>query len=79
MRSRRFKLIRYRNLPEWGAQTLFFRADGGDRRRPAPFFQPNEVPEFDGESAWFEAERVPKGGGWRIVRRLPDDAIPQLD
>jgi hypothetical protein len=77
MRSRRFKLLRYRNLPEWGGQTLFFRADGGDRRHPAPFFRPNEVPEFEGESAWFEAERVPKGG-WRIVRRLPEDAVSHL-
>jgi hypothetical protein len=77
MRSRRFKLVRYCNLPEWGGQTLFFRADGGDRRHPAPFFRPHEVPEFEGESAWFEAERIPNGG-WRIVRRLPDDAVSHL-
>jgi hypothetical protein len=79
MRSRRFKLIRYRNLPEAGGRTLFFRADGGDRRHPAPFFRPHEVPEFDGDSAWFEAERIRGGGGWRILRRIPDDAAAHLD
>jgi hypothetical protein len=79
MRTRKFKLVRYCNLPQAGGRTLFFRADGGDRMHPAPFFRPDEVPEFEGDSAWFEAEQAPRGGGWRIVRRLPDDAVAHLE
>ena len=69
MQTRTFQLRRFRNRAEAGGETLFFRAMGGDRRHPMPFFRPEEVPAFDGDLAWFLAERGP-GGGWRIVRRI---------
>ncbi len=64
---------RFRGLAEAGGETLFFRALGGDRRHPMPFFRAEEVPAFDGEIAWFLAERVPRRG-WRIVRRIDADS-----
>lgn len=39
------------------------------------FFSPEQVPEFEGDTAWFEAERVPKKG-WRIVRRVDELGRP---
>ncbi len=72
METRIFQLKRFRSLAEAGGDTLFFRALGGDRRHPAPFFRAEEVPAFDGEIAWFLAERAP-WRGWRIVRRIHPD------
>jgi hypothetical protein len=72
MKTRTFRLKRFRGLPEAGGQTLFFRAMGGDRRHPMPFFRADEVPAFDGESALFLAEYVPRRG-WRILGRVHSD------
>lgn len=69
------KLTRQRNLPSAGAGTLFFTTDHIGRRRHSDFFRPSEVPEFEGESAWFEAEQVPKMG-WRILRRVTEHGQP---
>jgi len=71
MRTRVFKLIRCRGLPQDGGETLFFKTAGGDRKHLPKFFSPKDVPEFDGEEAWFECARPPKGR-WRAIRRLPD-------
>jgi hypothetical protein len=73
--TRRFKLTRQRSLPNHGSVTLFFTTDGGSRKHPSPIFRPEAVPEFDGDTAWFEAERVPKVG-WRIVRRVTEHGQP---
>ncbi len=73
MNTRRFQLKRFRSLADAGGETLFFRATGGDRRHPMPFFRPEDVPAFEGDTAWFLAERTPRGG-WRIVRRIHPDA-----
>lgn len=78
MMARRFKLIRQRNMPSAGGTTLFFTCEGGSRKYPLPIFRPDQVPEFEGESAWFEAERVPKMG-WRIVRRVNEHGQPFED
>jgi hypothetical protein len=75
MTLRRFKLIRYRALPDAGGHTLFFAADGGGRRHPAPFFQPHEVPDFEGDTAWFEGEGS-RARGYRIVRRVHENGQP---
>ncbi|HLK24357.1 MAG TPA: hypothetical protein VKT30_06855 [Caulobacteraceae bacterium] len=69
MRQRVFKLIRCRGLPQDGSKTLFFKTAGGDRRRLPKFFAPENVPDFEGEEAWFECER-PAGGRWRAIRRI---------
>jgi hypothetical protein len=71
MTSRVFKLIRCRGLLKDGGKTLFFRTAGGDRRHPAKFLRPEDVPEFDGEEAWFECERPPRCR-WRAVRLIAD-------
>jgi len=75
MLTRRIKLTRQRSLPNAGSETLFFTSDGGSRRHPAPIFRPDLVPEFEGETAWFEAVRVPKKG-WRILRRVTEHGRP---
>jgi hypothetical protein len=66
MKTRTLKLIRSKALPEAGGHTLFFHTEGADRRHPPQFFQPHEVPEFEGVEAWFECEK--RGGRWRILR-----------
>ena len=71
MRQRVFKLIRCRGLPQDGSKTLFFKTEGGDRKHLPKFLHAGDVPEFEGEEAWFECERPPKGR-WRAVRRIPD-------
>ncbi len=58
------KLVRYRTLPKDGGYTLYFKADIG---RLGRFFRPGQVPEFEGEEAWFEIQNV--GGGQLAVLR----------
>ena len=65
---KRMELHRSRLLPKDGAHTIFFHTVSSSRSRPQIFFEPQDVPAFDGESAWFECER--KGGRWRILRRV---------
>lgn len=72
MTIRRFKLTRERSLPSAGGHTLFFSVDGGSRRHQAPIFRPHEVPEFEGDTAWFEAEGT-KARGYRITRRVHEN------
>jgi hypothetical protein len=75
MNRRTLQLKRFRGQLGAGGETLFFRAMGGDRRHPMPFFSPEDVPAFDGDLAWFLAERAP-GRRWRIVRRVHSDGEP---
>lgn len=42
---------------------------------PAAFVEPHHVPDFEGDVAWFEVEKVERGEGhrwpwWRAVRRV---------
>jgi hypothetical protein len=64
---RTLKLTRFRALPEHGGYTLFFKADIGKSGR---FFQPDKVPEFEGEEGWFEIQNI--GGGELAVLRQVD-------
>jgi len=48
--------------------TLFFLIPRRDRRKPMKFFDPTDVPPFEGPAADFEIDR--KRGGWRFVRRV---------
>ena len=70
MRTREFTLRRARALPNAGGYTLYFVSEGGDRRHPPHFFQPDEVPEFEGESALFEC--VWRDGRWRVAHRIDE-------
>ena len=47
--------------------TLYFMIRSGSRSRQHRFFEPYEVPEFDGESAVCEIERG-RGGNWKVLR-----------
>ena len=47
--------------------TLYFMIRAGSRSRQHRFFEPNEVPEFDGESAVCEIEKG-RGGHWKVLR-----------
>ena len=78
LRTRVIRLTRVRTLPDAGARTLHCKADGQTRRQRYLFFRPAAVPEFDGDEAWFLAERLP-GSGWRIVRRSNPDGTPYAD
>ena len=60
------KLTRYRNRPEDGGRTLYFKADVG---RLGRFLGPDEVPQFEGDEAWFEIEGF-KHGSWRVLRQV---------
>ena len=71
--SRRIaKLVRFRQSHEPDSPTLYFFVEVGRR---GEYLRPGEVPEFDGDEAWFELERAPKGPGrpwpsWRVVRQV---------
>jgi hypothetical protein len=65
---RTYKVQRYRNTPEAGGQTLFFGIDLGSRRRGHKWFNPGQVPEFEGDEAWFEIDR--QRGGRKFVRQV---------
>jgi hypothetical protein len=47
--------------------TVFARAS--HRKGKWHFFQPDEVPEFEGEGGWFEIEWVARRK-WRVVRQV---------
>ena len=72
------KLTRVRAHADAGGGTVFFTAPGLVRGRRSMFFGPEDVPHFDGEEAWFQAEQVPQSG-WRIVRRVNADGTPYLE
>lgn len=63
-----YKVQRYRARPEDGGHTLFFGISLGSRSRGHKWFSPGEVPEFEGNSAWFEIDRAK--GQWRFVRQI---------
>ena len=51
-------------------RTLFFVSHSGSRKRRSLFFRPEQVPEFEGKTAWFELERDGKGG-WLVKGQVP--------
>ncbi len=60
-----YRVRRFRALPNAGNHTLYFKIDHG---RLGKFFDPREVPPFEGEEAWFEIDRAK--GAWRFVRQV---------
>jgi hypothetical protein len=76
MGSRRtFELTRQRAPENAGSRTLFFTSPPLGKPGRKVFFRPDQVPDFEGDSAWFEAERVPKVG-WRVIRRVTEHGQP---
>ncbi|MGA0603879.1 hypothetical protein ACO2Q3_24445 [Caulobacter sp. KR2-114] len=50
-------------------RTLYFMIYSGSRRRQHTFFEPSQVPAFEGASAWFAIERDHRGG-WTFLRQV---------
>jgi len=71
----RYKFLRMWTRPEAGGEILNFVTGGGARRRPATFFRPSEIPEFEDESACFEVGRDTKGR-WMFRRRVDETGEP---
>ena len=65
------KLTRFRSLPNAGSKTLFFKYPHGKSGR---FLRPAQVPEFDGEAAWFEVEV--SGTRVRFIRQMGENGKP---
>ncbi len=63
------KLERLKSRPEDGGQTLSLFIRPGSRSRPYTWFEPQQVPAFDGDFAYFEMERIK--GGWKVLREVP--------
>jgi hypothetical protein len=66
MQTRRIaKIERLRGV---GRETLRFFIRAPSRRGRWIWFDRGEVPEFEGDHAWFECERVK--GGWAVRRQV---------
>jgi hypothetical protein len=63
-----YKVMRSATLPNAGSRTLYFSVLLGSRSRGHKFFEPHEVPDFEGDIAWFEIDR--SKGQWRFVRQV---------
>lgn len=69
------KLTRHRERhSELSSRTLYFTFPGGRRasRSQVTFVAPENVPEFEGEDAWFEMELVAgtPWSWWRAVKQV---------
>ncbi len=79
------KLTRVRAIrADPSSRTLYFTMPGGSkgRRSATTFVDVENVPEFEGDEAWFEMERVERGNGhmwawWRAVRQVEAPNDPQ--
>jgi hypothetical protein len=49
-------------------QTYRYFERPGSRHRRWVWFDPHEVPEFEGNWAYFECERIP--GHWKLLRQV---------
>lgn len=62
------------------SRTLHFTMSNRTRTRSlSTFINPQDVPEFGGDEAWFEMEQVERGAGhastwWRAVRQVEPPA-----
>ena len=63
---RPLKITRSRHRPENGGGTAFFKVDVG---RLGRFLEPHQVPDFDGDEAWFEIEGF-QNGPLRLIRQV---------
>ena len=72
---RTYKVQRYRNAPEAGGQTLLSASASGAAAVGHRWFKPGEVPEFEGDEAWFEIDR--KRGGCRFIHQVERPSWPR--
>ncbi|MDO8912274.1 MAG: hypothetical protein Q8N10_03185 [Phenylobacterium sp.] len=57
-----------------GGKTLYFMIKSGSRSRQHKFFEPGEVPDFEGDSAWFEIEARGGRSHWKVLRQVEPPA-----
>lgn len=72
------KIRRVRTHAHEGGRTLHFMTLNGSKRNPTRFFDPDQVPEFEGEEAWFEVESV-RGSVWMTWRFLRQVVSPRSE
>ena len=65
-----YLVTRSRTLAEAGGRTIFF----SFMRRSLQFLRPDQVPDFEGDQAWFEIKRV--GTGWSVRHRTDEHGRP---
>lgn len=72
------KIARLERRTDGVGRTLYFMIPSSDRRKPPAFLDPEDVPAFEGEAAWFEVAQVRRGPWlkWRAVRRVEEPAPP---
>jgi len=70
--QRTVKLERLRTHREDGHRTMSLFVRPNSRRGAWIWFEPDQVPEFEGDMGWFEIER--RTGGWSIVRQVEKPA-----
>ena len=57
-------------------KTLYLIIKSGSRSRQHKFFEPHEVPDFEGDSAWFEIEPRSGRAHWKVLRQVAPPAGP---
>lgn len=62
-------LRRHRFLPDAGGGTVFCAVTYDGVSRALAFLEPGQFPEFDGEEAWFVAEKLPRNK-FRFIRQV---------
>ena len=67
-----YKITRQRTLPHAGNKTALFVVHG---LRQNQLLLPDQVPDFDGDEAWFEID-LSAPGGPRIERRTDERGKP---
>ena len=79
MRNMAFRplIAKLTRMTDMEGRTLRFTAPVGDgRRHRTDFIDPERVPDFEGDSAWFEIVKVREPGcpwlRWKVIRRVED-------
>jgi hypothetical protein len=62
------RTLKIERLPGPGGITYRYLVRPGRRRGQWIWFDPHEVPEFEGAFAHFECERIP--GHWKVLRQV---------
>lgn len=75
---RKVRRMRDHPTPEGPGRTLCFMTPNGCKRSPTRFFEVDQVPDFEGEEAWFEVE--PCRGlvwmTWKFIRQVDEAGRP---
>lgn len=72
-----YKIERLKGPAAEGGRTLALFIRPGRVRGPWKWFEPDAVPPFEGDYAWFEIER--KGAAWAFVRQVTGRQRERVD